>query len=79
MVEASGLPGGDITASRLGGGDMKPPVTDRDRLFALPEPRRSWAVERAAIYIFDAGMTPAEADRQALADEQDQRQLGGVR
>lgn len=51
------------------------------RIGRLPSIKRDRVLERAAILIFDAGLSPIEADERALAEEAglpSQRSLGGV-
>lgn len=40
-----------------------------ERIAKLPHERRYRVLERAAILIFQAGLTPAEADERALSEE----------
>jgi hypothetical protein len=52
-----------------------------DRIAKLPVDTRDRVLERAAILIFEAGLSPETADERALAEEAGvytQRRLGGV-
>ena len=40
-----------------------------DRLATKPQAVRDRVIERAAILIYEAGLSPAEADERALAEE----------
>lgn len=52
----------------------RPPYSDMAvdtwlRIAKLPDEKRDRVLERAAIPIFDAGLSPAEADERALLEE----------
>ena len=51
------------------------------RISRLPGDRRNRVLERAAIMIFDGGLSPAEADERALAAEgyATQQAIGGAK
>lgn len=71
---------------------MRPPYPERrpytdmapatwERIARLSLGMRDRVIERAAILIHDAGLTPAEADERALAEEAGvhaQQTIGGV-